>query len=540
MSSTRFTVYQLDFQSVASGKRVASTKRRVRWRFGFANQQAIESGLSGIDCRGEEHEIEIIWSLTSGKRYVKMNGNEVHFSIGRAGVLDHSWASRGNHVFKVIAYATPPITPVPGFRQYDFLIDGQSFFYMPKVYELGLRRPSAPGYERNPGVNYARSQLPDSSGYPSSRIRAPPTREEEEAELQRAIKASLDESRQYLERNSSQNNGRNNTPLALPAPVPERAQDLLEFGGNNSPNIITAYPSSDIPYTHYNTSNQTGQQFPQLQNGPSNISPSFPSGSFVPPPHSLPPVTVGVEPAYGHTFQPPQHQPSYPDSSANVYAPPASTTFDAFAPAPAQSDVFNLYQPTPFDDPFAPKPPPPKTHDDIANTILGAYGNSPDVTLSENNPNIQLMLGNGPSHMPDSNFHAQSADSDTQPIDEVNSLMQKLTNFDRIDEPRTSLMSLDMKKREEEKEKEKMKNRGKSIAIPPVSKGVVGSGATLDQIKTTKPGKNQAPSENIMKPAPQLSHPNVAMAGALVVHGQHPPPLQQQGFGQGYQSFGYR
>lgn len=28
---TRFTVYQIDFSAVASGKRIATTKRRIRW-----------------------------------------------------------------------------------------------------------------------------------------------------------------------------------------------------------------------------------------------------------------------------------------------------------------------------------------------------------------------------------------------------------------------------------------------------------------------------------------------------------------------------
>lgn len=28
---TRFPVYQIDFSAVASGKRIATTKRRIRW-----------------------------------------------------------------------------------------------------------------------------------------------------------------------------------------------------------------------------------------------------------------------------------------------------------------------------------------------------------------------------------------------------------------------------------------------------------------------------------------------------------------------------
>jgi len=48
-------------------------------------------------------------------------------------------------VLKVVAHASPPLSPTPGFRQYDFYVDGQTFFSFPKVYRLGL----APNDPRN-------------------------------------------------------------------------------------------------------------------------------------------------------------------------------------------------------------------------------------------------------------------------------------------------------------------------------------------------------------------------------------------------------
>ena len=39
--------------------------------------------------------------------------------------------------------------------------------------------------------------------------------------------------------------------------------------------------------------------------------------------------------------------------------------------------------------------------------------------------------------------------------------------------------------------------------------------------------------EGIMKAPPQLFHPDAVNAGALVVHGQGPPPIQR-GFGVGF------
>jgi hypothetical protein len=134
-------VYQIDCQIAASGKRVSATKRRVGFRFGFSNREAVAKGCTGIDCRGEEHEVNLVWSLTSGKRTVTADGHEVHFSAGRRDTkFETSWSMAGGHIMKLVAYAAPPLFPQPGvlFRQYDLQIDGLSFFETPRIYELGV------------------------------------------------------------------------------------------------------------------------------------------------------------------------------------------------------------------------------------------------------------------------------------------------------------------------------------------------------------------------------------------------------------------
>jgi hypothetical protein len=60
--------YQIDFSAEDVGKRFAASKREIRWRFGFPNQQALNSGVTGPACRGEEHEVVVLWSITSGKK----------------------------------------------------------------------------------------------------------------------------------------------------------------------------------------------------------------------------------------------------------------------------------------------------------------------------------------------------------------------------------------------------------------------------------------------------------------------------------------
>ena len=137
-SSQNRPLYAIDFTAVACGKRIANTKRRVRWRFGFANPDALAAGETGTACRGEEHDVTLVWSVTSGKRLILCDGQEVHYSNSRSAVIDFSWTMRGNHVLKVVAHATAPMSAEPGFRQYDFFVDGRSFFSFPKVYRLGL------------------------------------------------------------------------------------------------------------------------------------------------------------------------------------------------------------------------------------------------------------------------------------------------------------------------------------------------------------------------------------------------------------------
>jgi len=135
--------YQVDYSVASSGKRIAVTKRRVRWRWGTANEDALANGAIGAKCRGREHEVTLVWSITSGKRLVLMDGKEIHFSTGRRteGRFQHSWATsnNGNDVFTIIAYAAAPLKPIPGFKQFDLVVNGQSVSYMNHIYELGAR-----------------------------------------------------------------------------------------------------------------------------------------------------------------------------------------------------------------------------------------------------------------------------------------------------------------------------------------------------------------------------------------------------------------
>jgi hypothetical protein len=136
------TVYQVDRVTENKGKFVASTKRRVQWRFGFAHQQAMQAGKKGTDCRGAEHEVVLVWSLTSGKQLILADGQEVHWAKSNVkDKMEVSWDMlNGNHKLQVIAHtstSTKFLSKKSGLGRFDLLIDGRSFSDMPKLFQLG-------------------------------------------------------------------------------------------------------------------------------------------------------------------------------------------------------------------------------------------------------------------------------------------------------------------------------------------------------------------------------------------------------------------
>lgn len=335
-------VYQIDFTAVASGKHIASTKRRVRWRFGFANPEALAQGETGIACRGEEHDITLVWSVTSGKKLVLADGHEVHVSTSRGGIFDFGWTMKGNHVLKILAHASPPLSMTPGWRQYDFFVDGQSFFTFPKVFRLGLAAGEHPrgdpsnqsgGQAGALGSSSARMTARGYSNYtipPASlgsgsnhiaSIEAPRTPAEEDAYLQEAIKNSIEEA---------------GTPGAGPggasaAQSSQKSEDLLLLGLFGDSPAPTPGPLALPSQSGYDMAPAQGAYPPQnagsalLALPPSMNSPY--QGQPVTPSHSAPP-TYGAAPTafFGATYgSPPAPFLSPPIPPAGYGAPDFSS-----------------------------------------------------------------------------------------------------------------------------------------------------------------------------------------------------------------------
>lgn len=137
------TAYQIDYAAVNCGKIVAASKRHIRFKFGFTNIDALSNGKTGQECRGSEHEVSVTWSLSSGKQAIAFDQREVYFDVGNSTQtkLSHAWQDKYGHKLEVKIHAANMSTKSkadPDWKQYDLIINGVSFFNMPKIFEIGV------------------------------------------------------------------------------------------------------------------------------------------------------------------------------------------------------------------------------------------------------------------------------------------------------------------------------------------------------------------------------------------------------------------
>lgn len=143
--------YQIEFVVQNQGKQISSTKRRIHFRFGYADVSSMLEGKTGSDCRGEEHNIVVTWSTITGKKSIMMDDREIHYVVGKHGatiarladMLEAVW-QLSNHVYELKCYAYKSATGSPEkrnprWKQYSLVIDGTSFFELPQIFDLGLK-----------------------------------------------------------------------------------------------------------------------------------------------------------------------------------------------------------------------------------------------------------------------------------------------------------------------------------------------------------------------------------------------------------------
>ena len=441
----------------------------------------------------------LVWSVTSGKRQITMDGQEVHYSASRAGIIDFSWTMRGNHVLKVVAHASPPLSAAPGFRQYDFFVDGQSFFELPKVYELGLR-----------GASQAQSRVPGNL----SHYAVAGSQSQEDVDLQSAIQASIAESRRHLQAkegryNDSYNSSAGSSGGAYPAPSPapqEQAAvvDLLNFGSAApAPYHDAAAAGALVPVaSQYGApTHQYGAPAPVYAPAVPAYAPAVPAYGYAP----APPAAVQYTPAPVYAPAAPVYAPA--PSTPNTAAGPSSAhqypsgellspgvTSAASAPAaygfPVQQPMHN------YDDPFAPKVP---TQNELLTSVLGLYGDqqaAPATPGAPAQPNFQTpqtapLATNGHVNLSMNAPLAIANEEEVAPKSDFEKAMSNLVNFDDISAPADKDIQAAMIK----KQGEQSTNLGnKSRGLPPVANNMVGSGATLTQIQHVKPVRCSLPA----------------------------------------------
>ena len=178
--------YQIDHTVTSAGRTIGGTKKKITFKVGIANPDALERGEKGTECRGVEHEIVFVWSLKSGKRQVIVNNRMVH----RSETGMNGWTADRTFQFRFEVPSSHNGQPVlchlvsgntannnnngGETRPVDLLINGMSYFDTCQIFQLGtpamhawhLRHPGAPpmpGPAGNPTVGS--SEDPYSRGY---------------------------------------------------------------------------------------------------------------------------------------------------------------------------------------------------------------------------------------------------------------------------------------------------------------------------------------------------------------------------------------
>lgn len=358
--------YQVDFAAVNCGKMVAASKRRIRFKFGYTNVEAMSDGCTGQDCRGSEHDVTITWSLSSGKQSVVYDGKEMYFDVGDTTKVKCTFKDKDDHTIEVKAHAAPmstKSTPDPDWRQYDLLIDGISYFRYPKIYQLGVfdtdqrEDGSVPLAFRNKSPRAETSQRRSAEG-PSYDYNTESVLPKEEESATKPVEVadllSFDDSEIVVSTTQSNNYAVPAAPANVSAPAPT----LNDYSSNQFTQSYAPAPTN----SYAAPSNQYGNQFEQ-QMSPGNaqysqyaqqtspVTPNEGSYGFAPPNNQY--VQSNQYANYQASINPFESQPNPnpPTAYNNSYnQAPAGYSNSYNQPAPTQPQVSapQTYAPAPI------------------------------------------------------------------------------------------------------------------------------------------------------------------------------------------------
>jgi len=487
----RNPVYAVDVQSVQSGKRVAGTKRRVRFRFGFSNAEALAEGLTGTACRGEEHEVILVWSLTSGKRLILADGQEVHFSTGprTQTKFEASWTMRGNHTLQIIAHAAPPLfaDKTRLFRQFDLTIDGLSFYDFSKIYELGISN-------KNDSAVVPRNH---SAPVSYNNYSVPP----EEAVWSRT--AAVYEERHHLDQ-----------PASVASEPQEVASDILTGQTTDFYDAPADTHDAFAPVAPTVTPLQVHSEILKTYGAPA--------------PQASPTGVAQFQQALVPVSSPPSAYSNYqqPAPPATHYQQPASPAYSNYQQQPACPAAPQQYAPqgyAPQVQYYAPEPPRYES-----SSTLEDY-ESVDTPAPASPTALEVKKPIASMYNP---FDTSSSEAQVDGRTDVETAMSRLVNLENIEDVNFAAQA---KERALLKQQQEFQKHGKkSKPMPPTAPSwTLGVQPSLGDMVAHKPA--------VQARAPVMAtafDANAASAGMLVMYNAHAaPPLQQAagGFGVGAQ-----
>lgn len=234
--SAPHTAYQVDYAALNCGRIVAASKRRIRFKFGYTNLDALSDGKTGQECRGSEHEVSITWSLSSGKQAIAFDQHEVYFDVGGSSQtkISHRWKDHLGHILEVKVHAanmSSKSNPDPDWKQYDLIVDGVSFFRMPKIFQIGVVAREVRQQQDNPKLS-------------SPRFAVTP----------RSLDSRQGPSPPRTQAGELRNNSSNHMDSILPPEAPKRVEpkpvevaDLLSFDEFDAPAPAVSAPSQAAP-----------------------------------------------------------------------------------------------------------------------------------------------------------------------------------------------------------------------------------------------------------------------------------------------------
>lgn len=419
--------YQIEFASNTAGRHIGFTKRRIRFKFGFAHIASVMEGKSGPECRGIEMEVQLVWSVTGGKFAVFFNLQQMHQSVnkGMTSKVDHTFVVPegvfpGGHLIHI---SGQQMGASQEGHKFNLKFNGQSFFDFLKLYELGgpimhrrygeilrkVRMQMDQGLITFPSREETSTQIvlhEDSQTtvdelvkgrakyIPGSRSKGPKTMQEEEEHarsmlpkskyeeqmmLQEAKKMSVSEAYKPSHSPISNNNGvattaeeeRQMMAQARLASLRDlRMKNDQSAGGNHTNNLqtVSEQNSNDLLDFGAPTPNTTR---PELYRSTSSITNEFDDDNTTMYPHLDPRQSTQTQQNMGLSFKLQSQPPTYADStmgdilsSHSVAAPSTTTNFNQSIHGSFSASYPAL---APTNAPFG--APPPPTWDDVNNNF---------------------------------------------------------------------------------------------------------------------------------------------------------------------------